>query len=192
LLGTAHAQAAGDVADKPKIEDVLADLASDDTAVRRTARDLLVSFGADAVRPMFDALRGSTPDTLYRVRLGVFYALAGMLRKNPSSDTAIAAAMTDDDIRQLAAGAADEDKTTRVYATEALYLLKDPRAAEPLVGVAQSHPDPNGVYNSVLALKGVYPQLSPDQQSRVMQRLQSAIPRENAKTRSRVDSLPSR
>ena len=150
LIGSAYAQD-GDVAA------LLDDLQSDSAAVRRDARIKLSSLGMAAVGPMM-AYWQQNPDS-YRVRLGVSVALTEFLRGNKDQRQAVSALLTDPQLRFLATAATDSDRTLRIYASEFLFDLGDPRivpVAEDLFTGASD----DGRYNLVLIIRGAVPDLS--------------------------------
>src|SRR5262249_22708126 len=91
-------------------------LRSDNPSVRRNARDALTRIGLEGVKPMMIAWRQASSD--YRVTLGVVYALNSMLRDDTTQNRMVAKELTDDDIKLLVNVVSDEDKTTRLQATE--------------------------------------------------------------------------
>jgi hypothetical protein len=108
-IGNAFAQQLGSDSQSTALTDLIAKLKSDDTSVRRSARDDLATRGPQEVGAMMSALRVNSAN--YRVRLGVIYALSEMLRRNPDQQTAISSALKDDDFSLLVPAASDDDKT---------------------------------------------------------------------------------
>jgi hypothetical protein len=161
-------------------------LKSDEPSVRRNARDGLIALGPAAVTPMMSTLR-RTPSE-YRLRVGVIYCLAEMLRAKVDR-TALIGVLTDEDIRLLVNAASfDEDTTVRLEATEFLFYLKDPRAAQASLDAAKVGRDDRGTYNSVLILKSAQEALKQPEQKRILQEL-NAIQFSNEEVKKLVGSI---
>lgn len=167
---------------------LITELKSDNPIVRRNARDELITVGPEGVKPMMTALRQSSGD--YRVKLGVVFALNGMLREAAARNRMVARELTDDDIKLLVNAASDDDKTVRLQATEFLFKLKDPRVVEPSLQAVRDRRNPDGVYNAVLILKSVYGDLENAEQQRVRAALLANIPADSVRTRDLVQQLP--
>jgi hypothetical protein len=149
---------------------ILADLESESAAVRRNARTALAEIGLPAVRPMLDywiAHPGS-----YQVRLGVSVALTELLRNGRGDRKAVSAMLADDDLKLLAAAVADDDRTLRVYASEFLYDLGDPRIVPIAVRLFESAGE-DGRYNLILVMGGAVPNLSEVDKAALRKTLQS-------------------
>ncbi|WP_105402951.1 DUF308 domain-containing protein [Neorhizobium sp. T7_12] len=126
-------------------------LNSDDTYIRRNARDYLAIMGPGAVPLMMGELRKNFRD--YRTRLGITYALGEMLRAQPSSSKQISEGIQEADFQLLVAAASDEDKTIRYQAAEFLYNLQDPRAVQPSINAAKEATDEGVANNQILILR---------------------------------------
>jgi hypothetical protein len=168
----------------PDADALVSALSSDDAAVRRNAREGLVALGAAAVPPMIGALSSNPND--YRVKSGVISGLADMLRKDDGNRGRISQALTQNDLSILLTATADTDPTVRLQATEFLYRLKDPRSADAvLTAIKQAGGSDVGaaLNNSALVLKGVYPHLRAEEQTRVLKEIDAAAPSSSATIR---------
>lgn len=150
LIGTAHAQ-------DGNIESLLADLESESAAVRRNARSALAEIGQPAIRPMMDYW--AAHPTSYQVRLGVSVALTEFLRDHKRDRKAVSAELGERDLRALAMAASEDDRTLRVYASEFLYDLGDPRVV-PIATSLFDGASEDGRYNLILVMGGAVPDLS--------------------------------
>lgn len=186
LIGRAFAG----IVEPREVPRLIADLKSDNPIVRRNARDDLVAAGPEGVRPMMAAWRASADE--YRVKLGVVFALNGMLREKGSANKAIAGLLSDADIKLLVDAANDDDKTVRLFAAEFLFKLRDPRVVAPAVQAVREQRNADGVYNSVLILKPVFGDLQPSEQTRLKSELLGSIPSGSPRTRSLVEQLPAK
>ncbi len=145
---------ADETADIPTI---LADLESESAAVRRNARTALAEIGLPAVRPMM-GYWAAHPGS-YQVRLGVSVALTEFLRNRKGDRKAVSAVLSADDLELLAVAAADDDRTLRVYASEFLYDLGDPRIV-PIAARLFESAGEDGRYNLIVVMGGTVPNLS--------------------------------
>lgn len=141
------------------IKGLIERLKSDDTSVRRNARDQLSTGDPGAIPQMMEAFRGNA--TNYRIRLGVVYALDEMLRRSPGQRSAISAALKPDDFPGLVSAASDDDKTIRNYAAEFLFQLQDPRAVPASVQAARDASDNSKAANQVLIIQQSAQSLTP-------------------------------
>jgi hypothetical protein len=167
MLPTLSVVAVARAMEAPPPEQSLAQLSDDDTAIRRNARDALISAGAPAVAAMIAHLRANEGD--YRVRVGVAYALAGMLRKDDKARDKISAQLKPPDFELLQRLTADKDATVRLQATEFLYLLADSRSVDAAIkGVGD---DTAAAANSALILKGAFSNVSAPEKKRIINEL---------------------
>jgi hypothetical protein len=150
-ISTALAQDATVRPNPAVVNDLISKLKSDDTTVRRNARDDLSALGPPAVETMMASLKSSGDN--YRVRLGVMYALQDMLRRNPDQRAAVSKALKSDDFPVLVAAASDDDKTIRLQAAGFLYLLQDPRVVPSSVEAARKTSDDNKATDQVLIIR---------------------------------------
>jgi hypothetical protein len=109
-----------------QIADLIAQLKSNDTTVRRAARDALSNLGPADVPKLMAALHAESRD--YRIKVGITYALSSMLRRDLQRAKAISAQLSAQDLKLLLALANDTDQTVRLYAKQFLADLRDPRA----------------------------------------------------------------
>jgi hypothetical protein len=150
-VGNAFAQELGSDSQSAAVADLIAKLKSDDTSVRRSARDDLATRGPQEVGAMMSALRANSSN--YRVRLGVIYGLSEMLRRNPEKKSAISSALKDDDFSLLVPAASDDDKTIRLQAAQFLYLLQDSRAVPASVEAARRVQEEGKATNQLIILR---------------------------------------
>ena len=148
---------------------MLADLESESAAVRRNARSALAAIGLPAVRPMMDYW--SVHPASYQVRLGVSVALTEFLRGHKRDRKAVSSELSDRDLHALAIAAGEDDRSLRVYASEFLYDLGDPR----IVSIATSLFDgasEDGRYNLIVVIGGAVPDLSDADKAALRETLQ--------------------
>ncbi len=184
FIGRARAQS---TTVHPKIKFLIQDLTSPQVAIRRNARDDLVSLGPAAVKPMLNAFQ-KAPDR-YRIKLGVVYSLNGMLRENPAQNTTIAGMLSDSDLKLLAAATADNDKTVRLQAAEFMFQLKDKRMVMPVLQTIRDSTNSDSIFNSVLILKSVYPTLDARTQKFVKAELAKEVPSTSVRTRALIEQF---
>lgn len=147
---SAHAQSAG----SGDISSLMNQLESGTSYVRRRARSSLASIGLPIVVPVLQRL--SAPGISYRLRLGLVVALTEMMRSNEGPRAQIIAMINTGDIDRLVAAAADKDRTLRVYASEFLADLSDPRAIPPALNRARTA-SADGRFNLLLIVKKAIP-----------------------------------
>jgi hypothetical protein len=171
FLPTAWAQGGG----LPVFGDkLIAQLQSDDTNVRRSARDELASLPPESLRPALDTLRNlgkitTNVENRYRLKLGLCIGFAQMLRLDPYKATRIREILTDADRTALLEAAGDEDRTVHIYATEFLYDLHDrkitklalQRAAEP----ADTETEKSRRFQLLFVAKSIWPTLPDGEKS---------------------------
>lgn len=104
-----------------ELEKALANLSSDDTDIRRQARDSLAFASPSSFPRIMEFIRN---DESYRARLGVSVGLAEMLRRDKALASQIT--LTDADAKLLLDLATQDDRTMRIYAGEFLYDLGSP------------------------------------------------------------------
>ncbi len=179
---SAFAQDAAKVFDINAVNAAIADLRNDDTFIRRNARDSLASAGVGAVPPLLAALHQSEND--YRIRLGVIYALAEMLRANPIQGPEISQKLNEDDFPLLVKAASDQDKTIRYQAAEFLYDLKDIRAVQPSFDAAKEAKDEGVASNQILILRQSGDELSQDKKSSIVKGLKDSSLETNQKIKN--------
>ncbi len=164
----------------------LQDLRSGSTNVRRDARQSLAAQGPAITKPLLAELRRD-PDS-YRTRLGVVVALTEMLREHKAQAAEIAAQIDDNDLARLTDAAGDPDRTIRVYASEFLYDLADPRTV-PLALERLGGAGDNERFNLILVLKGTYPRLQPETKRQVDAELTELRGAVGPKTQELIDSF---
>lgn len=168
------------------VAQLLAELESPVTVVRREARQKLAEGGLDIVRPLMGAF--SRPDASYRTRLGVVVALTEMLRTHKPQRSQVSALLTDDDLRRLVEAAVDPDRTIRVYAAEFLYDLGDKRGV-PLALKAFPAASDNGKYNLIIIVQGALPDLGADERQRTLVKVRELRGGVGPKTQTLIDQI---
>lgn len=181
----AYAQALPPSVSREQVVTSLEGLQSDDTFVRRNARDLLASAGADAVPVMLERLRTMPGD--YRLKQGVIFVLAEMLRSKEVKPSDIAAKLVSKDFPVLVQAAADDDKTIRYQAAEILYALEDPRAVQLSLEAAKQATDPGVANNQILILRQAGSQLPNAQKGDITKQLKDPNANFNKAFQNRVD-----
>ena len=153
LISTAFAQA--DTASTTQDTQALIEqLESSASYVRRDARSRLAKMGIPVVEPLLAKL--SEESLTYRSRLGLIVALTEMVRENKPYREEIIKRLKVEDLMRLVDASADEDRTTRIYASESLYDIGDPRAI-PLAFDRFPSASADGRYNLLLVIKGAVP-----------------------------------
>jgi hypothetical protein len=170
----------------PEIQTDVKRLESDTSHVRRGARSELAAEGVAVVEPL---LEGLSEDPLsYRLRLGIIVALTEMLRENKQNRTEIIELIKEEDLVRLVDAAADEDRTTRIYASEFLYDLGDPRSISVAFDRIPSA-SVNSRYNLLLGIKGAVPFASNDEQAEVIEKVTALKSAETPDTNDLIDSI---
>lgn len=168
------------------VDALLNDLESDVDLLRRESRTKLAALGLASVRPLIERL--SARRTSYRVQLGVVVALTEMLRTRKSQRKEVSALINDDELRLLAEAAAQPDRTVRIYASEFLYDLGDPRlVAIAIDAIPQAGPD--GKYNLLVVIRGAMPDLAGVDRPKMISDLQVLRPTLGARSSELVDQI---
>lgn len=154
-----------------EITDTVNLLKSDDTILRRSARDTLSTIPPSQISTLLDNTRNNFED--YRIRLGVSVALAQMLRNNKNQARLVASQLKPEDLNLLLDAAGDQDRTVRAYATEFLFDLGDPVAAKLAIQRASSSDDPRARYNWLFTAQDGWQQLSADERKTLVPVLDS-------------------
>ncbi len=173
-------------AQEQPIEALLADLDSDSTVVRRDARHALALLGTAAIRPMMD--HWSKNPNNYSVKLGVAVALTHFLRDNKDAGKSVSELLTPDDLMLIAAAVGDEDRTLRIYATEFLYDLGDPRILE-LADRIFTAASEDGKYNLLVAISGAVSNLSEADKAKLRQTLIAWLSGVGSKTKVKIEEI---
>ena len=152
LVGAAFAQEARKATAPEALPGLLEALESDDATIRRGARSELAGLPVSAVPDLIRYLHDRFDS--YRIKLGVVVGLTEMLRAEKTLAPRLSEALNDGDISLLVAAAGDPDRTVRIYATEFLYDLGDPRAVAPSLDLADRVGDENARYNLLFLTQG--------------------------------------
>lgn len=149
-------------ADEPtlNVEELIENLNSDSTYVRRDARSELGKKGMPAARPLLTKVQST--DSSYRTKLGALVSLNEIAESNANQNGELKAVVEENDLKALTKASVSDDSTVRSFATNVLVNLKDPRAV-PLV--IQQLPDSSvdGQHNLLVVLSQTVP-LADDQQ----------------------------
>jgi len=175
-------------AEDQDITSSLGDLTAESSAIRTDARRAIGETGIPAIRPLMNEWKRHSG--VYRVRLGSVVSLVEMMRAMKSRRKEIGAVLSDDDLRLIATAAVDDDRTVRVYASEFLYDLADPRFIPIALDLLPSAND-DGRYNLALVLRSVADEISPSERADLRKRVTS-IPGSSAfgdRTRSLLGKI---
>lgn len=184
IVDSAHAEAGVGRIDVPLLVEKLK---SDDTNVRRAARDALSATPVDAIPSIMTAFREQFAD--YRVRLGVCVALAQMLRADIKRSGEISNKLTEDDRNRLLDASADSDRTVRVYAAEFLFDLGDPTIARLAINRAATGSDDTARYNFLVAAQGGWRKLSAADKALLRTPMDQARQLSGPQTRTLLDAM---
>jgi hypothetical protein len=169
LVGSAHAQGNPP---PPSVRPLLDQLRSDDTTLRRAARDALAAVDVAALPEVIEEFRKEYDD--YRVRLGICVALTQMLRADKGKAALVSGKLSEDDLRFLIRAAADSDRTVRIYATEFLFDLGDPRVSKMAITDAATTTDDNARYNWLFIAQDGWRKLSAAEKNELAKHLAKA------------------
>lgn len=172
-------------ANDAKIQDLIADLDSDSSLVRRDARTRLGESGVPAIEPLLDSF--SQPNVSYRTQLGALVALNSMARQKTDAET-FKAGISDVELEELVGATAHNDETLRKYASEFLYRIGDPRAITPALNKFPSS-SANGKYNLLLVIKGSLAQASPEQKQALAEKVEQLKSVETPKTNQLIEDI---
>jgi hypothetical protein len=146
------------------LADLILQLDSESTYLRRAARDQLGAKGEVAIKPLLQSF--SKDGSSYRTQLGALVALNKIAMKKEVSIDQLKSELTPADIENLVQAANHSDKTMRVYASEFLYRLADARIIDPaLKSIPSSSKD--GKYNLLLVVSGSLSSANEDQKKEV-------------------------
>lgn len=172
LLPTAHA-------DEPtlSVEELIENLNSDSTYVRRDARSDLGKIGMSAAKPLLTKVQST--DSTYRTKLGALVSLNEIAESNAGQNGELRAVVEEDDLKALTKASASDDSTVRSFATNVLVNLKDPRAI-PLV--VQQFPDSSadGQHNLLVVLSQTVPLADKEQKQSAAVVATSVEPKDEA------------
>lgn len=105
----------------------------------------------------------------YRIRLGVGVALSYKIRKEPNVSNLISDKLTESDLNRLLSAAADSDRTVRIYATDFLTALGDPRATKLAIDRAAKTKNEDTQYFWLLAAQSGWRRLSEPEKTNFLQ-----------------------
>lgn len=193
LITRAHAQenvvepteGAGDAVMDPGLVLALERLRSDDVKIRRDARDTLAQGPIEWVSAIAQSMIQDAD--IYRVRLGTAVALAEMLRYKKDDRKAVQGILSEEQIDALVKAASDDDRTIRIYASEFLYDLADPRTVTPALKLVNNTENPDGKYNLLLVVNSALEDADPTLKANAATALNGIRPQVGAKTQALVD-----
>lgn len=168
------------------IQTLIEQLESDTSYTRRDARSRLAEKGIQVTEPLLSKL--SEEHLTYRSRLGVIVALTEMTRANKQYRTEIIKRIKEEDLVRLLNSSTDEDRTIRIYASEFLYDLGDPRTI-PLAFKRFPLALEDGRYNLLLIIKGAVPFAPNKQQNEVIEQVTKLKSEKTPKTNDLIDSI---
>jgi hypothetical protein len=125
----------------------------------------------------------------YRVKLGILVALSDMVGKDKARSKDMSSYLSDADLELLLALTGDDDKTVRVYATQFLTDLADPRQARLAAQRALSGTDQTTIRNPLLSIQRSIERVSPGERQEIQQSLDSLKGKADPKTRSVIEQL---
>jgi hypothetical protein len=174
-------------ADAANVKASIRDLTAESSPVRNDARRSIGAAGPPAIKPLMASWKEQPNE--YRVRLGSVVSLVEMMRTMKSDKKSIGIELENDDLRLIIGAAADPDRTIRIYATEFLYDLADPRTAA-IVLESISKASPDGQYNMALILSSVAAEMSAPDRAALKKQL-AAIDKSafGDKTRAQLDGI---
>ncbi|WP_158044629.1 hypothetical protein [Skermanella pratensis] len=175
-------------AGSPDFQQYIDGLQSPSTIERRQSRKGLADSGPEIVPDVLRRLR-EQPGS-YRTRLGVLVALTEMLRSRKDQRKEISRLLSDEDLRVLAKEAGHDDRTIRIYASEFLLDLGDPRIVPIAFGIIDQVSD-DGKYNLILVIEGAVPDLSSAERADTMARLREVRQTVGPKTQALIDRFAS-
>lgn len=182
---TTQIEPIGEITMDPGLALALERLRSDDVSIRRDARDTLALGPIDWVSPIAQAMVENAD--IYRVRLGGAVALAEMLRYKKEQRKAVQEVLSHDQIDALLKAASDKDRTLRIYASEFLYDLADPRSVAPALELVDKTDNPDGKYNLILVVSSALGDADPALKSSATEILKRVRPQVGTKTQMLVD-----
>jgi len=184
VISIAYAQS--EVQTTPDTKVLIEQLDSNASYLRREARSQLAKKGIPVVQPLL--VRLSVEPLRYRSRLGVIVALTEMMRENKRFRAEIINGITDEDLVRLVDAAAHEDRTIRIYASEFLYDLGDPRTI-PISLNRFPSAGANGRYNLLLVIKGAVPFVSEEEKTKVIEDVTALNSMDTQRTNDLIESI---
>jgi len=172
LLQTAYADE-----ETPTVDELINNLNSDSTYVRRDARSELGKKGMPAARPLLTKVQST--DSTYRTKLGALVSLNEIALSNAGQSGALKAVVEEDDLKALTKASTSEDGTVRSYATNVLVNLKDPRAI-PLVIQQFPESSEDGQRNLLVVLSQTVPLADEKQKQSAAEIATSVEPKDEA------------
>jgi len=172
LLQTAYAEE-----ETPTVDELINNLNSDSTYVRRDARSELGKKGMSAARPLLTKVQST--DSSYRTKLGALVSLNEIAQSNAGQSGALKAVVEEDDLKALTKASTSDDGTVRSYATNVLVNLKDPRAI-PLVIQQFPESSEDGQRNLLVVLSQTVPLADEKQKQSAAEIATSVEPKDEA------------
>lgn len=172
---------------REQIPELLGQLKTDDTVVRRASRDVLSTVRAEHIPLLISTLKNDYNN--YRTKLGVSVALTEMLRKDKARAKDVSNNLTIEDLGLLLTMAGDLDRTIRAYATEFLFDLGDTRLAKLAIAKAQETLDTKARYNQLFAIQDSWRKLKDEDRKELVPALQKLRESSGEQTRELIDKL---
>lgn len=170
-----------------QLKSLIDQLKSEDTATRRGARDALATLVPEHVPALMNAMRAELQN--YRVKLGIAVALSEMLRQDRGRTTAISRQLSDADLELLLTLTGDPDRTVRVYATQFLSDLADPRQAKLGLDKALMGNDSRATYNQLLSIQQSIDKVPANDRQAIGKSLDDIRQKSNPETKILIDKL---
>jgi hypothetical protein len=164
-------------------------LKSDDTIIRRSAREDLANVALNVMPLIMQELRKNYKD--YRVRLGICVALAQSIRDDKFKADSITKQFTDADLDLLLDAAGDPDRTVRVYATEFLLDLGSPRSAMLAIRRASNTDNAVARYNWIFSAQEGWRKLPTSTKKELVVALEIAARQSGEQTRALINKFKS-
>jgi hypothetical protein len=121
----------------------------------------------------------------YRIRLGVTYVLAEMLRRQPERREQISFHLRNADFPLLVSAAQDHDPTIRLQAAEFLYLLQDPRSIPSNVEAAISTEDASKAEDQLYIIREASKDLGATEKKALFENMTRSVGSSNELIRNR-------
>lgn len=170
-----------------RLASLIEQLKSDDTTTRRGTRDALANLMPVHVPALMSALRAEAKN--YRVKLGIAVALSEMLRQDRSRSSAISEQLSNSDLDFLLTLTGDPDRTVRIYATQFLSDLGDPRLAKIGTDKALAESDSKAVHNQLLTIQQSIEKVPASDREAINRSLDNIKSKTDPETKLLIDKL---
>ena len=184
VIGVAHAE---EPVTREQFDQLLKQLKSDDTTTRRSARDALANLPVANVPTLMNALRAEL--NIYRIKLGITVGLSDMVRREKGREPGISRHLSEDDLKLLLNLAGDPDRTVRIYATQFLTDLGDPRQVRLGVEKASGGSDDKAVHNQLLSIQKSIEKVPSNERIEINRSLESIKNKSEPSTKILIDKI---